>query len=338
MKLKALAVIVLAVLSAFVSPARAVECDQLSSSPGMGLCVPRYGTDGDQWGQAIIDAFTTINSSAAISSTQATNTTQWLKVQRISGIDSGTPGVRLSSSVYQDAGFYFTTNSSASFQASGAGTYSVTTSSGINVQAGMVVAPGGVVAPLHGNATTASALDHNPTDCTGSDFVNGIAADGTLSCAAPPVGTGETNTYTSSKTFTGAVEAASVKTSSLTVGGYDVLGAWYTWTPTLTGCTSPTITLARYTVIGKSLYYSFDVNCTGSAASFGISFPKGAHDANSAVAIWLADNGTYQAAPGVCYADSIGATTWSCYKGNAGTAFTASGNRRAAGTGVFEIQ
>ena len=39
-------------------------------------------------------------------------------------------------------------------------------------------------------ATTASALANNPAGCTSGDFVNDIAADGTLSCGTPPGGGG----------------------------------------------------------------------------------------------------------------------------------------------------
>lgn len=40
-----------------------------------------------------------------------------------------------------------------------------------------------------GNAATATALAANPVDCPGSQFANGIAANGDLTCAVPP-GTG----------------------------------------------------------------------------------------------------------------------------------------------------
>lgn len=49
------------------APARAVECDQLST--GMRLCLPRIGTDFDQWGTASINAWTLINSSGIVNST-----------------------------------------------------------------------------------------------------------------------------------------------------------------------------------------------------------------------------------------------------------------------------
>jgi hypothetical protein len=39
-----------------------------------------------------------------------------------------------------------------------------------------------------GNVATASALATNPTACPGGEFVNDIAADGTLTCATPPGG------------------------------------------------------------------------------------------------------------------------------------------------------
>lgn len=98
------------------APARAVECDQLST--GMRLCLPRYGTDGDQWGTALINALTLVNSSGVYNSTSAAATIGTLWVGRIGGIPTS-DGVRISSAMFQDSGFYFLTNSSASFRGAG---------------------------------------------------------------------------------------------------------------------------------------------------------------------------------------------------------------------------
>ena len=109
MKLKTLALAALAAAASLfpIKPARAasVECDQLST--GMQLCLPRYGTDGDQWGQAIIDAFTRINSSGVISSTYTIANMDQIYVHRIGGLSTGTANIRISSSVYMDSGTFF---------------------------------------------------------------------------------------------------------------------------------------------------------------------------------------------------------------------------------------
>lgn len=48
---------------------------------------------------------------------------------------------------------------------------------------GVVTAPS-FVGPLTGNASTATALAANPTDCSGGQFANAIAANGNLTCSA----------------------------------------------------------------------------------------------------------------------------------------------------------
>ncbi len=102
------------------TPARAVvECDQLSG--GVGICLPRYGTDFDQWATATINAFTLLNGTAAVSgSTTAYSALGWISVNRISGMSSGTADIRISSTIYQDSGFSSTWLSSMTVT-SGAG-------------------------------------------------------------------------------------------------------------------------------------------------------------------------------------------------------------------------
>src|SRR3990172_1471160 len=94
MKIKAL---ILAALVALTSTsAVALECDQLSG--GLGICLPRYGTDFDQWALSDIAALTLINSSAVVSgSTNAYNALGWIGVNRISGLSSGDAGINISS-------------------------------------------------------------------------------------------------------------------------------------------------------------------------------------------------------------------------------------------------
>lgn len=78
MKLKALALAALAAVVSMVSPApaRALECDQLTA--GLQICLPRYGTDFDQWAQSDINALTLINSSAAVLGSSPTFVQIWV--------------------------------------------------------------------------------------------------------------------------------------------------------------------------------------------------------------------------------------------------------------------
>lgn len=65
-------------------------------------------------------------------------------------------------------------------------------------------------------------------------------------------------------TTTGAADLAVVKTSSLTVNGYDILGAWHTWTPAFTGSGSMTVSAgtiynANYMIHGRTMCVSMYV-------------------------------------------------------------------------------
>lgn len=77
-------------------------CDQQGS--GLQLCVPRIGTGFDHWSRATVDAFNKVNSSAAVLSTTSVHTANWLRVERISGLDSGPGLIRVSSSIYMTDG------------------------------------------------------------------------------------------------------------------------------------------------------------------------------------------------------------------------------------------
>lgn len=75
------------------APAQAVECDQLAT--GVGICLPRYGTDGDQWGTSIINAFTLLNGSVPVSSSSTQMNMGQINVSTIASINSS--GVFLAS-------------------------------------------------------------------------------------------------------------------------------------------------------------------------------------------------------------------------------------------------
>ena len=108
---------------AMCAPARAVECDQLTG--GLGICLPRYGTDFDQWATSDINALTLINSSAAVTSTSAVTMADWLMVHRISGLATGTVGVQISSYTW------FTSSAAVTGGGGLAVTYGVSAATGV---------------------------------------------------------------------------------------------------------------------------------------------------------------------------------------------------------------
>ena len=101
MKIKALALAAItAVLALMPAPARAVECDQLTT--GLNLCVPRYGTDFDQWATSDINALTLINSSAAVTGSTSTAVSFGeIAVRKITGLQAGPAGIWISSATTQ---------------------------------------------------------------------------------------------------------------------------------------------------------------------------------------------------------------------------------------------
>lgn len=82
---------------------------------------------------------------------------------------------------------------------------------------------------------------------------------------------------TASPAATLDVAGTGIKVSSLTVDGYNVLGAWYPWTPTYTGFSvDPTPTYAKYQRIGKTVCVILNTNGnwgTSNANSFTITLP-----------------------------------------------------------------
>ncbi len=84
-----------AVLAPAPARAAALECDQQTT--GLRLCLPRYGTDFDQWATAAVNAFSVVNSSSMLSSTSAVNTSAWLQTARLGGISTGPVGIWISS-------------------------------------------------------------------------------------------------------------------------------------------------------------------------------------------------------------------------------------------------
>ena len=185
MRIKALALAALTAVASFLAPApaRAVECDQLSV--GIGVCLPRYGTDFDQWATATINAFTLLNSSAAvIGSTTTYNALGWIAVNRISGMSVGTPQIRISSSVYADAGLYLRWLGSATVEGTGGlgVTYGITAGTGTFtglMSAGSAAVSGGLTASSV-TATTTGGTSFAVGMSTSARFTQGTTNIGIL--------------------------------------------------------------------------------------------------------------------------------------------------------------
>ncbi len=100
---------------------------------------------------------------------------------------------------------------------SAAGT--ITELAGITAAAGAITATT-VIAALTGNAATATALAANPAACTAGQYVTDIAADGTLTCSAPPApGVGATVNLTDFEP-TVATDTVTIKAGRARIGNY----------------------------------------------------------------------------------------------------------------------
>ncbi len=162
------AAILLSILPAGARAA-ALLCDQQLS--GMRLCIPRYGTDFQNWARADIAAFQAINSSGPVNSTTSVHTADWMMLHRLSGLGVGQSGIWISSytwftssATFADGGGLAVTYglTAGSVTAAGlvtassatltgtSGAYDLTTSTGIRIQAGELsfkAGSGGVVFP-----------------------------------------------------------------------------------------------------------------------------------------------------------------------------------------------
>jgi hypothetical protein len=144
--------ILAAMAAAFLAaPARAQLTGCQLTTGALQLQKVRATASGTQIIGCINASFDLLSSTASHNSTGAVHTADWLQVRRISGVSTGTvAGTRLSSAVYQDEGFYFTTRSSMSVL--GAGGLGVT----YGIAGGSVTATAFSSAPLV-NVSTISA-------------------------------------------------------------------------------------------------------------------------------------------------------------------------------------
>lgn len=133
------------------------------------------------------------------------------------------------------------------------------------------------------------------------------------------------------------VGGSGIIVSSLTVAGHNTLGAWYAWTPTLTGVTSPSINFARYQRTGKTICVAFSFSGTSNSTAFTFTLPfatfSGLADFISGQAY---DNGVYLTTS-LGTVSAASSATVDLYRDPSGqNAWTASGAKQAQGSGCYE--
>ena len=214
-------------------------------------------------------------------------------------------GVWVSSAGITSSGAH--TASSMTTTATGAGIYAITSSTGIHVLNGKIKLEQGSYIQWPDNTTSTTASDvlklSSPTTGGSVGNVLAIKSDGTNEWIASAAGVtvNSTNTWTAPNTFTAGVVA-----SSLTVNGYDVLGAWQSWTPNMTGygsmtATSETVYSAKYQIKGREMcvqLYAYNIIVGGTpSSSLLIALPASKTSFGALVsAIRADDNGTRVAA------------------------------------------
>jgi len=160
-----------------------------------------------------------------------------------------------------------------------------------------ISATGGFTGNLTGNASTATALAANPTDCSANQFANAIAASGNLTCTAiadadiPDTITASNYLLLTGGTLTGGLFGTTASLSSkLEVGTGDqftVLGASGN---TIIGGTLGVTGLATFT--NASVSANFEVKGYASASQYFGAGVNGAGDCNDATDKLMYDVGT----------------------------------------------
>lgn len=118
----------------------------------------------------------------------------------------------------------------------------------------------------------------------------------------------------------------------------DLGGAWLPFTPNPTGFSgTPTVAVARYMKIGKSVIMDISITGTSNSGSFGFTLPIAPKSAPRFYPR-VTDNGTIQTTEGIIVL-TAGSTTASIGKNLQNVGFTASGVKAAEFFGaVYEIE
>jgi hypothetical protein len=141
-------------------------------------------------------------------------------------------------------------------------------------------AAGTITATLTGNASTATALAANPTDCATNQYANSIAANGNLTCSTPPGSiTGLTTNY-----ITKAASATSIADSSILDNGSAISTTLNITAPTFIGALTGNASTATALAANGT-------NCAAGEASQGVD-ASGNAESCFAPGGWATDNST----------------------------------------------
>lgn len=162
---------------------------------------------------------------------------------------------------------------------------------------------GTITAALSGNATTASALASNPAACSAGQFVNDMAADGTLTCATPTGATWGSITGTlSSQTDLQSALDAKAPTAS----------------PTFSGTITTPLTASRAVVTNGSSQLATAVYTDANTASAIVQRDASGNFSAGTISASLSGNAST--------ATALAANPTDCAGGQYATAIDASGN------------
>ena len=184
-----------------------------------------------------------------------------------------------------------------------------------------------------------------PMQCFASNkgIVEGLAATGnTIYIDTTNVRVGIAN---AAPAYALDVSSGFRETGDAYMGGSTVTatGNWTTFTPgNVVGCNGAmTTTSARYTLIGKLMFFSIDLSCTSNATNWTVTFPYAFNNSDNYVMCNISkDNGSTQTTPGLAFVDTGGQAQVDFSKDTTGgsATWTNSGSKRVICNGTFELK
>lgn len=153
---------------------------------------------------------------------------------------------------------------------------------------------------------------------------------------------GKVGIGTTSPASTLQVAGTGMTVTSMTVNGFNVLGAWYNWTPTYTGFSSNPTATARYMRMGNTVCFVIDtMNSPGTSnattLTITLPFATGLNTALHTVTCRGMDSGLTPVNPAMIYMQ-VNTATVSIYKDFNGGNWTNSGSKGFLCSGCYETQ
>lgn len=157
-------------------------------------------------------------------------------------------------------------------------------------------------------------------------LLNGTARLNSSNSTVAALSVSGASTFAGTANFAGTVQFA----------GSAISGAWTAWTPTMAGFSgSPTVTLARYLQIGKTVFVTLDISGTSNANTFTYTLPVAPKSTLSTMLGAALDNSA--AVSTTPRADwTAASTTVTLYAAFVGTAWTTSGTKGYRATFTYE--